>query len=519
MDMTRPIVWSVAGSDSGGGAGLQADLRAFEALGVHGCTAVAAITAQNSMSVRQVAPVEAKLLDAQLAALAEDLPPAAIKTGLLGSVENIERLASWVLRLRERAPVALVVDPVGRASSGAWLSSEATRRALCERLLPLADVVTPNRAELGWLLGEAEPSACRVPQAARALAGSGARCVVTTGGDADDDAAHALDHLLSPQAEGWLALPRVATRHTHGSGCTFAASLASALALGFCEADAAVLAKMSTAQALRHSHAAGAGPGPVRPRAGFCLEGVTLPGLWTQPGEPGVAFPSTGSQPLGLYGIAADAAGIARLAAAGVRTLQLRIKDASGARLHREVRDAVACARRQGARLYINDHWALAIEHGAHGVHLGQEDLEGLAQADLQALAASGLRLGLSTHSLWELARAHALRPSYLACGPVHPTRTKAMPWRPQGPHNLAWWCAVQPLPVVAIGGLDAVRAAEAVRCGADGLAVLSGLADASDPAEVAARYEAAIAAARALARISAPALPRPSLAWLHMPE
>src|SRR5437016_12958005 len=111
MNPQRPVVWSVAGSDSGAGAGVQADLRAFDAMEVHGCTVIAAITAQNSVAVERIAPVAVDVLDAQLAALAGDMPPQAIKTGMLGSVENLRCLVAWVDRLRRARPVALVVDP------------------------------------------------------------------------------------------------------------------------------------------------------------------------------------------------------------------------------------------------------------------------------------------------------------------------------------------------------------------------------------------------------------------------
>ncbi|MED5621817.1 bifunctional hydroxymethylpyrimidine kinase/phosphomethylpyrimidine kinase [Ideonella sp. BN130291] len=514
----RPVVWSVAGSDSGGGAGIQADLRAFEAFEVHGCTALAAITAQNSVAVREVQAVSAQLLDAQLAALADDMPPAVIKTGLLGSVANLEVLARWVRRLRERAPLALVVDPVWRASSGAALADTGMRQALCEQLLPLATVITPNRREAEWLLG-GEPlfSDADVVAAARALRGRGPRTVLITGGDVAGDRAR--DFLLSPQAEGWLSLPRQATAHTHGTGCTFASSMAAAMALGHCDADAAVFAKMATAQALRLGHAAGAGAGPVRPRTGFGHETDLLPGLQPVDVQSGASagvpaerlpgFASTGTQPLGMYPVVDSAAWVERMAHAGVTTVQLRIKAAPAAELEAQVRAAVAVADRHRLRLFVNDHWQLALQHRAYGVHLGQQDLAG---ADLAALAGAGLRLGVSTHAPWEVARAHALQPSYYACGPVHATRTKAMPWLPQGKGNLAYWSALLPAPVVAIGGLDAQRAGEAARCGADGVAVLSGIVGAPDPEGAVRRYQGAIAAGRAAPRAVPPSLPRPTL-------
>jgi len=505
----RPIVWSVAGSDSGAGAGVQADLRMCDAFGVHGCTAVAAITAQNSVAVQAVAAVESTLLDAQLAALAADLPPAAIKVGLLGSVDNLRVLVRWVWRLREKAPVALVVDPVWRASTGASFADEAMRQALCEELLPLADAVTPNRAEAAWLLGVSrlQDDAC-VDAAAHAISRIGPALVSVTGGDVEGPWAR--DHLRSPQAHGWLGLPRLATPHTHGSGCCFATAMACAFALGFCEADAAVLAKMAAARAIAQGAGSGIGAGAVRPQPGFALDADAMPRLLA-PGQHGAALPAFPrlAAPLGLYAIVDDAAKIPALASGGVGTLQLRIKDATSRHLDEQVRAAVEAARSHGVRLFINDHWRHAIAHGAHGVHLGQEDL---AEADLQAIADAGLHLGISTHAPWEVARALAARPSYIACGPIHATTTKDMPWRPQGVRNLAYWCSLLRLPVVAIGGMDARRAARAVRCGADGVALLSGLAHSPDPTAMAHEVSRAMAAARGRSRIPSPSLPRPSL-------
>ncbi len=187
LSSKRTIVWSIAGSDSGGGAGLQADLKAFEAVDVHGCTAVAAITAQNSLGVQRADAVATDLLDAQLAALAADMRPAAIKTGMLGSVSNIRCVAAWLDRLRHDGPVALVVDPVWRATTGAELSGEPLREALLHELLPRATAITPNRAEAAWLLGwspAALATADGVARAAAALRALGPQAVVITGGDA-----------------------------------------------------------------------------------------------------------------------------------------------------------------------------------------------------------------------------------------------------------------------------------------------------------------------------------------------
>ena len=499
MTDRRPIVWSVAGSDSGGGAGIQADLRAFEAFRVHGCTAVAAITAQNSVAVRRVDAVTPDLLDAQLAALAEDLPPLAIKSGLLGSADNVRVLARWVRRLG----VPLVVDPVWRATTGAAMAGDDLLAALREDLMPLATVVTPNRAEAAWLLGrDMAPEA-----AARALRRLGAAAVVVTGGDDGGD--ESSDMLDAPQAAGQLSSPRLPTPNHHGTGCVFASSIAAALALGFCEADAVVLAKMATTDALHHAGAAGQGAGPVRPQRGFARRGEWLPALWPA----GVRRTSRAfaamDGPIGLYPVVDDAAWVERVAAAGVTTVQLRIKEGTADALDTQVAAAVAAAERCGVRLFVNDHWRLALKHHAWGVHLGQQDLD---DADLDAIAAAGLRLGVSSHAPWEVARGGAIRPSYIACGPIHPTPTKDMPWTPQGARNLAYWCSTLAVPVVAIGGLDVPRAMEAVRCGADGIAVLRGIVQAPEPQAAMRAYREAIDAAARRPSEDPPDLPHPTL-------
>ncbi|WP_119153686.1 bifunctional hydroxymethylpyrimidine kinase/phosphomethylpyrimidine kinase [Caldimonas tepidiphila] len=502
----RPIVWSVAGSDSGGGAGLQADLRAFDAFHTHGCTAVAAITAQNSVAVTRVEPVSAELLDAQLAALAGDLPPRAIKTGLLGSVENVRTLARHVDALRERGPVALVVDPVLRSTTGAAFADEALVAAYREWLLPRATLLTPNQAEAAALLGGAVLSP---RDAADVLHRSCGAAVAVTGGDAGGT--ESADWIVTRHASGALRLPRIDTPHHHGSGCTFAALAAAALAHGFVAAEALVLAKMGTAEALRRGDAAGQGAGPVRAAAGFAQRLENLPHL----DLPGGAAAPCGFAPLadpalGLYAVVDSADWVFRLLELGVRTLQLRVKSPDAAGLSEDIRRCVEASRAAGAQFFVNDHWRLAIEHGAYGVHLGQEDL---ATADLAAIRDAGLRLGVSTHSYWEVCRAWALRPSYLACGPIHATASKDMPWIPQGEGNLAYWSRLLPVPVVGIAGMNEARVREAARCGAASAAVITAITQAPDPAAAVHSLSAAFAEGREQAPRPAPAWARPTLA------
>ena len=208
--------------------------------------------------------------------------------------------------------------------------------------------------------------------------------------------------------------------------------------------------------------------------------------------------------------------------AAGIRTVQLRIKtpaetsEAWWHELNQNIAQAVALCREHGAELFINDHWRQALAQGAGAVHLGQEDLAAMSPQERDTLQSSGLALGISTHSLWELCRARGLSPRYIACGPVWPTLTKAMPWLPQGLHNLAWWQQMAGCPVVAIGGiLSTDQVAQAAACGVDGVAVVRAVQQA--PANVVPLLQAALQQGWAKAKTNQPPievpLPKPSLA------
>ena len=186
---------------------------------------------------------------------------------------------------------------------------------------------------------------------------------------------------------------------------------------------------------------------------------------------------------LGLYAVLPDATWVQRMAHAGVPTVQLRFKSSDPAAIAREVAAAVQAVRGTPARLFINDHWRAAIEAGAYGVHLGQEDLDALQPADLQTLRASGIRLGVSTHGYAEMLRADALGPSYVALGAVFPTTLKAMATAPQGLGRLAAYARLmKAYPLVAIGGIGAEQFAPVRATGVGSVAVVRALLNAADP-------------------------------------
>ena len=197
--------------------------------------------------------------------------------------------------------------------------------------------------------------------------------------------------------------------------------------------------------------------------------------------------------------------------------VQLRIKrpvDADARwdmQLRCEAASAIAATRDAGGELILNDHWLIAAELGVASVHLGQEDVESLGPVGRAEIAASGIRLGISSHSVWELCRARALSTRYIACGPVWPTTTKDMPWLPQGPENLSWWSRNAGGPVVAIGGiLDPRQARIAARSGADGVCLVRALGD--DPAGVVPAFRDAFERGRAERAL----LPERRAPWPH---
>ena len=287
---------------------------------------------------------------------------------------------------------------------------------------------------------------------------------------ADPEAA--VDALVAAHAD--KALARDADPHVRpADGSLYAVTFAAARRLGFVPDDAAVLASAWVRRCARLGFDPRDWPDDATQDFGLPL-------------HPAPFAPCP--HELGLYAVLPDAAWVARMAAAGVPTLQLRFKHDDPARIAAEVQAAVRAVQGTPARLFINDHWRAALQAGAYGVHLGQEDLQALTPDDIAELRASGLRLGISTHGYAEMVRAWRLGPSYLALGAIYPTTLKAMPSAPQGPARLSAYARLaQRLPTVAIGGIGLQQLPEVARSGVGSFAVVRAIVQAPDP-EAAAR-------------------------------
>jgi hydroxymethylpyrimidine/phosphomethylpyrimidine kinase len=250
---------TIAGSDSGGGAGIQADLKTFAACGVYGTSAVTAVTAQNTLGVTAWEPVSTELVIAQIEAVGDDLAPAAVKTGMLATAAIVEAVAATIAALDLPN---LVVDPVMIAKGGGRLLREEAVAAIRTRLLKLAEVVTPNVPEAEALTGLTIKTLDDMRTAARRIRTLGPRVVVVKGGHLPQGD-RVIDIVCTPDTEFDLAGQRFETRHTHGTGCTFAAAIAAHLALGQRADEALRLARAYLEGAIQHAPGLGQGHGPL----------------------------------------------------------------------------------------------------------------------------------------------------------------------------------------------------------------------------------------------------------------
>jgi hydroxymethylpyrimidine/phosphomethylpyrimidine kinase len=260
----RPRALTIAGSDSGGGAGIQADLKTFSALGVFGMTAITAVTVQNTLGVQGYEELSPRTVADQIRAVATDIGVDAAKTGMLASRGIVEAVAEAVA---ETGIPNLVVDPVFVSKHGHALLAPDAVEALRTRILPLASLVTPNLPEAAGLIGEPVRTPADMERAARAIVALGAGAALVKGGHLE--AGGADDLFFDGERLEWIRAERVPTRHTHGTGCVLSSAIAAHLALGLELLEAVRAGKAFVTEAIRHALALGGGIGPVDPLWGI----------------------------------------------------------------------------------------------------------------------------------------------------------------------------------------------------------------------------------------------------------
>ena len=535
----KPTVLTFSGSDSAGLAGMQMDIKVQHAFNIHCLSVLTAVTAQNNQQVLAVHAVEQKMFDAQIKAVSA-FKPGAIKTGLIAQHAQ----AKSIIDAKQALGIPFICDPVGAATSGNPLiarGSEDSDGHFTDVLLPHCTLITPNIPEAERLVGFSILSSQDIKNAAKILLDKGASAVLIKGGHGPCAKRFSQDYYCNPTEQFWLESQWIDTQHTRGTGCALASAIASCIALGYCLKDAVVIAKMAITHGLidakgllsnpqgymdthdkgvknfEDTHASYISYMDTHDKdvknyeENYKYENYkdTLDKNYEENYEenykdthdkgavdirsfhsfltPVEPFPDIGDSPLGLYPIVDRADWLEMLLPLGVTTIQLRIKDLLDRRLEDEISRAVQIARRYSCRLFINDHWQLAIKHRAYGVHLGQEDLiatQSDASNPIQQLRSAGLRLGISTHCHFEVARAHSFKPSYIAYGPVFATSSKDMPWVPQGLTGLDYWQNLLAYPLVAIGGINLERAQAIHALGVSGIAMISEITQADSPLE-----------------------------------
>jgi len=491
MSIKPPVVWCVGGSDSSAHAGLQADLRTGQDLGCHVQTIVTCITAQNSKEVRAVEPVSLAMFDEQWQTLLDDVQPDAIKVSLLPSIDIVKACSKWLKRIKADFPgIQVVFDPVMAASSesGNQLQQTDAGASLLDHILPYADVITPNRMEFSALTGlsaELAPEDLQADMAAY-FATSKSRWLLKGGhvGELNKQKEdRATDWLVDSDTIVGFVGERLSAHNTRGTGCTLSTALASFVAHGYDLLDAMTMAKAYITGALKSGVQIGEGAGPLG-RRGWPLQIDNLPRIVTLH-KPVTSisrpFPAMDLKKMGLYPVVDSIPWLALVLKQGVKIAQLRIKDPDDVDLEHKIQQAVALGKEYDAQVFINDYWQQAITYGAYGVHLGQEDLE---QADLAKIQAAGMRLGISTHGYYEMARAQSIQPSYIALGHIFPTQTKDMPSQPQGLTRLGHYSTLLKgvFPTVAIGGINAERLPAVAQTGVNSVALVTAITKAAEP-------------------------------------
>jgi len=385
---------------------------------------------------------------------------AVIKTGWMGDSETIVSLVKSLSGRRDTIICDAAIPP----------KPDAVEK-MKQEFFPLVELLIVGAKETLSLTGLPAATPMEMETAAKTLLTFGAKSALVRG-DALKNPDVVQDFWSDGAQSFWITAPRLDGKARGNKGALLACSIAAARAGGFDLLESLVLAWVQQSDRVARDEN---GKPPT-----FSIGTEDFPWISRSAasGQNPPRFPPIETDSPELYPIVDRFEWIRRLAPLGVRTIQLRIKDLEGRALEDEIARAAAFAAENGLRLFINDYWELAIKHGAYGVHLGQEDLAG-ARIDL--IEKAGLRLGVSTHSYFEAAVAHGLRPSYAALGPVYFTKLKSMRFAPQGVQKLAAWKRMLGCPLVAIGGITLENAPEVLREKPDFISVVGDIANAPD--------------------------------------
>ncbi len=524
---------SIAGSDPSGGAGLQADLKTFSALGVYGATAITAVTVQNTVGVKYVHALPPQVVYDQIVTVMEDIMPDAVKIGMVNDAETLDAI---VRALTLHRPRFLVVDPVMVATSGCALMQADALQVMEERLLPMADIVTPNLPE-AWTLAGTDRS---VDEAAQAILRLGVKAVLIKGGHAEGTTK--TDYLYVSNDDGVkrteFSSATVDTFNTHGTGCTLSSAIAAMLARGHGMEEAVRQAKMYLTEALKAGAdvVVGHGHGPVchffsqqvnkqtsrqgdlhtsqqvneffsqqvnksTSRQGDLHTSQRVNESTSQQADKSNLLVCSSARPLSTKKVDSfaklqfithftdrysylDSAMMAL--EGGCRWIQLRMKDADEAEIERTARQILPECRRRGAVFIIDDHVELVKRVGADGVHLGKNDMP---VDEARRILGDEFIIGGTANTFEDIQRLAAQGADYIGCGPFRFTTTKknlAPMLGIEGYENIVSLMKTHGinLPIVAIGGITYDDIPRIMSTGVTGIAISGSVLRADNPVE-----------------------------------
>lgn len=468
--MTKACVLVIGGLDPQGCAGISADIQTVSNNGGHALPLVTCLTEQSSQGLTALGALSQQQFIGQYESAVADVEVSAIKIGLIPSIE----IAQCISEILDKHAVPVVLDPVLASTSGGVAADESLIDFIQTTLISKATLVTPNLIELSQLTQRDVVGYDAIESVAKALYHANT-AVLVKGGHSNTD--WAADYFFDGENHFYCYHKKLAIS-VRGTGCVLASSIASRLAIGMDVRDAIVLAKAYLNRGIRLSTQLGPYHVIYHSQDKMILD--DMPKLCYQSELIGIQFNFPSSpQRLGIYPVVDNSDWVAKLIDEGITTIQLRVKEQTEAVTKQQIANAVSASTDETA-FFVNDYWQMAIDAGAYGVHLGQEDLH---DASLEKIQQAGLRLGVSTHSYWELARALAVNPSYIALGPVYETTSKQMPWIPQGEERVAQWVELLDgaYPLVAIGGIDLARAKKLKSTKVGSVAMISAITKAAD--------------------------------------
>jgi len=464
--MTKAAVLLIGGIDPQGCAGIMADSQTVSAHGCHPVPLITCLTQQTHQGLTDFGSLDVEQFIKQYRSAVADIEIAAIKVGLIPNLD----IAQAVLAILKQHNVPVIWDPVLASTSGGVAVSSEVQDFLLQTLLPEISLLTPNTVELAQLTQQDDQI-----EASQYLLSTGLNACLVKGGHADSK--WATDYFIDP-SHSFYCYDYKQAKNVRGTGCVLAASIASNMAMNHDIRDAIVLAKAYLIRGIRKAKKVG--PYYVVTHSSDEFELCDIPKLTYSKTLVGQKFNfPLCPQRLGIYPVVDSSDWIKKLTDEGIKTIQLRIKNVTEEQKHSEIQYASSHCD-DAVAFFVNDYWKIAIEHQVYGVHLGQEDLH---DAELREIEQAGLRLGVSTHSYWELARALAINPSYIALGPVFETTSKTMPWIPQGIERVKQWSRLlgDAYPLVAIGGINQYRAEQLHKTGVGSVAMISAITKAED--------------------------------------